>query len=60
MDHRYCDRNFLSALMDRALDYVVATKRSSKAYDEVQVDECSLFRWRKSVVAYGYGSFRDG
>mgnify|MGYP000869324921 CR=1 FL=1 len=60
MDRGYCDRKFLSAVTERGLEYVVAAKRNSKAYEEVQVDERSLFRWRGSVVAYGHGPFRDG
>lgn len=60
MDRGYCDHNFLSAVRKRGLDYVVAAKRSSKAYGEVQVDERRLFRWRKSAVACGHGPFRDG
>lgn len=60
MDRGYCDSGFLSAVRERGLDYVVAAKRSSKAYDEVAVDESRLFRWHGSAVACGHGPFRGG
>ena len=58
MDRGYCSSGFLKEVKNEGLEFVVAAKRSSKAYDAVHVGE-GMFRWRTSAVSYGHASF-DG
>ncbi len=58
MDRGYCIKGFLDEVKGKGLEFMVAAKRNSKAYGEVNADE-GMFRWRDSAVSYGYAPF-DG
>lgn len=53
MDRGYSDKKFLAEVRERGLEYVVAAKRNSKAYETTGTGE-GMFRWRDSAVAYGH------
>jgi hypothetical protein len=58
MDRGYCDKDFLGKVTEKKLEFVVAAKRNSKAYDRIKTGE-GMFRWKRSAVSYGHGEF-DG
>jgi transposase len=59
MDRAYCIAKFLKEITDRNLDYIVAARRSSRAYVEVKVGD-GMFRWERSAVRYGRSAFGGG
>ena len=59
MDRGYSDGKFLGEVRGRGLEYIVAVKRNSKAYDITDTGE-GMFRWRESAVAYGHSECQLG
>ena len=58
MDRGYFDKKLMSEIRDKGLDYLVAVKRNSKVYDNVQVGD-NMFRWRDSAVRYGVSKISE-
>jgi hypothetical protein len=59
MDRAYCITKFLKEIKKKGLEYIVAAKRNSKAYRDVNVGN-DMFVWRRSAVRYGKAECGDG
>jgi len=56
MDTGYCSEKIMKAVIERKLEFIVAAKRESKAYDEITVGK-DRFTWNGNTVFYGAGKF---
>ena len=60
LDRGYCGDPFLRKVRENGLEYVVAAKRNSRAYDIARTEKERIFRWERSVVSYGKAQTGDG
>lgn len=58
MDRGYHDKKLLAEIRGRGLGYLVAVKRNSAMYREVEADQ-GMFVWRGSAVRYGVEKVGD-